>query len=164
MKKLLLVLCALIFLAFSCAQAQGNHTMYAGGAPLVSIAYDDSKYDLDTYSYLASSNGDHIWLGMFYGSSYTIDCAADKYGALSMSELETRLSAELARDNAQLLETFNAGACSFLLYELCGSSGHSYYAATTVGSYAVHFEIYSMRGIDISAMDALKAFLRGVSK
>lgn len=170
MKKLMVLLCALMLVSLSPAKAQESYTAYCGAAKLFTLSYDSAAYSLDTNSYLGTSGGGHTWLGMFYSSSYTIDCAADKYGDLSLSDdsgsaasqLTAYLSSALAGEQAALVETCRCGGIPFAIFSLGG--GQSYYAAAAIGGYAVSFEIYNMRGgVDEGALRALKAFLNGIS-
>ena len=170
MKKLMVLLCALTLITLSPARAQESYTAYCGATPLFSLSYDDATYSLDTDSYLGTSGGGHTWLGMFYSSTYTIDCAADRYSDLALSDdsgsalsqLSAYLTSALSRDGGEMAETCRCGGMSFVIFSL--GDGQSYYAAAPVQGYAVSFEIYNMRGgADEGALSTLKGFLKGIS-
>ncbi|MBQ9300118.1 MAG: hypothetical protein IJ214_06360 [Clostridia bacterium] len=168
MKKLLVLLCALTLAAVSAAHAQADFTALCGGQPIFTLQYDEKAFSLDTESYLGSSVGGHTWLGMLFDGSATVEFSADVYADLpadcDTSRLADYLSGLLAGEQCAFLEQYTSpGQVPFVIFSLNGAAGQSYYAALLVQGYAVHFEIYNLRGgVGPEALATLKSLLDGV--
>ena len=166
MKKLLVLLCALILFTVS-AHAQTEYTAMCNGTPVLTLQYDEKGYALDTESYLSSSFGGHTWLGMFFNGSLTVELSADMFAdqpdLRDMDALAAYLTVKLADEQCTLLEQYvTAQYTPFALFSLNGPTGPSYYAATLSHGYIVHFEIYNLRGgVGPDALATLKALLEG---
>ena len=168
MKKLLVLLCALMLLPVFAAHAQTEFTGVCGGVPVMTLQYDESAFSLDTGSYLSSSYGGHTWLGMLYNGGDTVEISADLYPGLaagsSLQQLADYLSTALAGEQCAYLGQYTApSGAAFVLFSLNGSVGQSYYAALMSQGYVLHFEIYNLRGgAAPGALDTLKSLLNGV--
>ena len=168
MKKLLLLLCALALLCLPAAQAQTAYTAACYGVPVMTVVYDEAAFSLDTESYLGSTFGPHIWLGMFYNGSYTVEMAADLYNDLPANCDQNQLSAYLQNllgvGQCVPLEPFTGlGQVPFVIFSVNTPAGAAYYAATLVQGYVIHFEIYNLRGgVDANALGVLQGLLYNV--